>query len=85
LGDAGCSVVEDGDEQPKARAASATRRLRAELPMGDDGSSGERKRDHAALFNESFTDYENENLTDGTQPQAIELLMRSIEWAGGWY
>jgi cysteine-rich repeat protein len=37
------------------------------------------------LFNESYNDYLNENLTDGSQPQAIELLMRTIEWTGGWY
>ena len=37
------------------------------------------------LFGEALISYQNENLTDGSQPGAIQALARSIEWAGGWY
>ena len=37
------------------------------------------------LYTESYPIYDTEPLTDGTQPDAIELLMRAIEWSGGWY
>jgi Divergent InlB B-repeat domain len=33
------------------------------------------------MFMESYADYDNENLLDGTQAAPIELMLRSIEWA----
>jgi hypothetical protein len=35
------------------------------------------------MFLECLVNYDNESLLDGSQPDATEILMRSIEWAGG--
>jgi cysteine-rich repeat protein len=37
------------------------------------------------LYNEPYSLYANQAVLDGSQPGSIELLARSVEWAGGWY
>ena len=34
------------------------------------------------LYLDAYASYGNQSLTDGTNPMALELLIRSIEWAG---
>ena len=36
----------------------------------------------APLYVEAYESYAVQSLTDGTQPNAVEMLLRSIEWAG---
>jgi hypothetical protein len=35
------------------------------------------------MFTEPVSMYVNDNLLDGSQPGAVTLFMRAIEWAGG--
>ena len=35
------------------------------------------------MYFEAYQNYDNEDLLDGTKPDAIELMLRAIEWAGG--
>jgi hypothetical protein len=34
------------------------------------------------LYMDDFSPYQNQSLTDGSNPMALEVLLRSIEWAG---
>jgi hypothetical protein len=35
------------------------------------------------MYFEAYENYDNEDLLDGSKPDAIELVLRAIEWAGG--
>lgn len=35
------------------------------------------------MFFEALQSYNNEDLLDGSQPDAVEIMLRAIEWAGG--
>jgi hypothetical protein len=35
------------------------------------------------MYMERYFTYDNENLLDNTQPDAVELFLRAVEWAGG--
>ncbi len=56
-------------------------------PDGDHGSAWQvgsgRAVYLAPVYLGNYSYYDNEVLTDGSQPNAIELFLRSVEWAGG--
>jgi cysteine-rich repeat protein len=37
----------------------------------------------APIYMEDYNSYQNENLLDGSQPSALEMFNRAVEWAGG--
>ena len=56
--------------------------------MRDCGAIWQRGKGRAAFVGPLFTEpylYENQSLLDGSQPGSIELIVRLVEWAGGFY
>jgi len=70
-----------GSTSPKAGATIIA--TAGGIPVGESWSVGNGRTVFLApLYFEDFPTYQNQELTDGTQPNAVELLMRAVEWAG---